>query len=195
MDRTIALLLTAPALAFGLVAAPVAAFAAGGGATAQASGSAEVGGKGDPAASANATFSFDTAGKKVCYSVTASGLKAVAMHIHKGAAGANGPVVVALDAAKVGAGTVCAAAAGDVVAAVAADPAGYYFNAHTRDFPAGAVRGQLVATAGAAASTPSSVAAGTGGQAADSGSSSVPLVLLLVGGIAAGAASWRLARR
>jgi len=73
-------------------------------------------------------------------------LPASASHIHKGAAGVAGGVVVdakgAPDAQGMYKGT-----ATDVDAALLADimanPANYYYNVHNADFPAGAIRGQL----------------------------------------------------
>jgi hypothetical protein len=188
MQRRTALLLATPALAIGLAIAPAAAaFAATTGASATAKGSNEVGKAGDPTATANAVFTFDTSTNQLCYTVTATSLQAVAMHIHKGAAGANGPVVVPLDPAKIGAGKTCTAVAPALLSDISSNPAGYYFNAHTKAFPAGAVRGQLV-------STPTSVAAGNGGQAEDSGSA-LPVLLILAGGALAGTAAWRLMPR
>jgi hypothetical protein len=77
-------------------------------------------------------------------------------HIHQAAAGSNGPVVVdsQLSAATsiptpVGsasfnrAGLTANSAA--IPAAIVANPAGFYFNIHTSQNPAGVVRGQLVA--------------------------------------------------
>jgi hypothetical protein len=83
----------------------------------------------------------------VCYQVAVSGitLPAIAEHIHKGAAGTNGPVVIpfstAPDATGYAAGCVTADPA--IIQAVIANPAGYYVNVHTTDFPNGAIRGQL----------------------------------------------------
>ena len=194
MERRTALLLATPALAVGLAIAPAAAaLAAATGASATAKGSNEVGKAGDPKATANAMFTFDTSSHQLCYTVTATSLQAVAMHIHKGAAGANGPVVVPLDPTKIGAGKTCAAVAPALLSDISSNPAGYYFNAHTKAFPAGAVRGQLVSTP-ALVSTPTGVAAGNGGQAEGS-TSALPVLLMLAGGAVAGAAGWRLLPR
>lgn len=73
-------------------------------------------------------------------------LPAAAAHIHRGAAGANGPVVVpftAPDANGVARGTVTADAA--LIREIVANPAGFYVNVHTSDYPDGAIRGQLAA--------------------------------------------------
>ncbi len=194
MERRTALLLATPALAVGLAIAPAAAaFAATTGASATAKGSNEVGKLGDIKATANAMFTFDTSSHQLCYTVTATSLQAVAMHIHKGAAGANGPVVVPLDPTKIGAGKTCAAVAPALLSDISSNPAGYYFNAHTKAFPAGAVRGQLVSTP-ALVSTPTGVAAGNGGQAEGS-TSALPVLLMLAGGAVAGTAGWRLLPR
>lgn len=67
-------------------------------------------------------------------------------HIHKGAAGAPGPVVVDFNSPTFSAGV----ATGSVTATsraladdIAAHPELYYLNVHTAEFPAGALRGQL----------------------------------------------------
>jgi hypothetical protein len=108
---------------------------------------------GDPVATADATVRLRAGQGQVCYRVTASDLAtaAVAMHIHKGAPGASGPVVIPLatpSAAGKAAG--CAAASRTLVASILANPAGYYLNVHTSQFPNGAVRGQLSGTSAAA---------------------------------------------
>ncbi|MGH3038193.1 MAG: CHRD domain-containing protein [Gaiellaceae bacterium] len=68
-------------------------------------------------------------------------------HIHVGAAGVNGPVQVLLFSGSTDRRLIVQAARLDIsetlAAAICADPAGYYVNYHTTDFPGGAVRGQL----------------------------------------------------
>lgn len=187
--RQIALALAVPAAVAAFAALPAAAASADTGTfSASAVGTNEPGG-GATDASAQGTFRIDTAAGQVCYSVSAKGLAdAAAMHIHQGAAGVNGPVVIPLDPAKVGAGESCTTAQAALLDAVIADPAGYYLNVHTPAFPAGAVRDQLSAAA------PGSVNAGSGGQAAD-GVPVAPLALMTAGVAVIGAAGWRLARR
>lgn len=65
-------------------------------------------------------------------------------HIHRGAAGTNGPVVVDFTSLIAGP-TVkgCVAADPAALQAMIADPAGYYINLHSETFRPGAVRGQL----------------------------------------------------
>jgi hypothetical protein len=69
-------------------------------------------------------------------------------HIHSGARGVNGPVVVGFFSTPVPttifaiSGTVTGVDAG-LVSNIAANPADFYANLHSAQFPAGAVRGQL----------------------------------------------------
>lgn len=190
-------LLAAPALALGIALAPAAAAsAATGGFTATANGANEltpagVRGAGDKAATASGSFTADDSTGQFCSTTTGSGLAdATMMHIHKGGSTVSGPVVIPLDAKKLGAGKVCVTVAKTLLADVIADPAGYYFNVHTPAYPAGAVRGQL------SLGGPSGVAAGTGGQAAgDAGVPTGAILLVAVGVGAVGFAGWRLAKR
>jgi hypothetical protein len=82
---------------------------------------------------------------QVCWDLTTTGLTDVtAAHIHKGAAGANGPPVVPFTAPDAsGASKGCAAASADLAKDLVANPAGYYVNVHTKTAPGGAIRGQL----------------------------------------------------
>ena len=66
-----------------------------------------------------------------------------AAHIHKGAAGKAGPVVVPFGAAYKAKG--CQKATKAVIEAIESHPNGYYVNIHNAKFPGGAIRGQLVA--------------------------------------------------
>jgi hypothetical protein len=113
--------------------------------SAKLSGDNEVGG-GDPDGSG--TAAVKTRGTEVCYDLKWTGVDVTMAHIHKGAAGANGDVVVnffanesPLDAtSKSG----CVQAKADVVKNIDANPANYYVNLHSPEFPKGAIRGQLV---------------------------------------------------
>jgi hypothetical protein len=71
----------------------------------------------------------------------------VASHIHSGVAGVSGPIVVPFYNGALPAGTFAVAGSVTVAATVAqginANPAGFYANIHTTEFPPGAVRGQL----------------------------------------------------
>ncbi|MEJ5978345.1 CHRD domain-containing protein [Novosphingobium sp. PS1R-30] len=77
-----------------------------------------------------------------CYTLTVAKIaKPTMAHVHTGAAGTNGPPVITV--AVTGASDECVAVEPDVLKAIVANPAGYYVNVHTADFPGGAVRGQL----------------------------------------------------
>ena len=105
---------------------------------------------GDPVATATATVRVRAGQGQLCYQLSVDNLAAVAAHIHRGASGVAGPVVVPLatpDAT--GASRGCVPAARTLVAAILARPASYYVNVHTAEFPDGAVRGQLTGTAAA----------------------------------------------
>lgn len=109
-------------------------------------GAAEVPGPGDPDGAGTATVRLRVGQGQVCHSLTVGNitLPAAAAHIHEGAAGVAGPVVVTLitpDADGSVAG--CVSADRALVKQILMNPAGYYVNVHTADLPAGAVRGQL----------------------------------------------------
>jgi hypothetical protein len=114
---------------------------------AELKGANEVPGPGDPDGAAIAVVRIQ--GQQVSYALAWRGLAAAtASHIHMGAAGASGGVKVAFFggalpanfSAVTGTVTVTDQALLD---SIAADPAGFYVNIHTTEFPGGAVRGQL----------------------------------------------------
>ena len=110
----------------------------------QLKGAAEVPGPGASTGTGEATLTFDTDKSQVCYMLHTTGTDAPTMaHIHKGAAGTAGGVVVPLTAPTNGMSEGCATVSADAFAAILAAPAGYYVNVHTAAFPAGALRGQL----------------------------------------------------
>ena len=108
---------------------------------------------GPDGASGFATLVFDSS--SVSYNLLFSGVDSpTAAHIHEGAEGASGPVVVDLAPSFSGgfaAGSVAVAA--DTIAAIVSNPAGFYVQVHSTDFPAGALRGQLGTTSGGAGVT------------------------------------------
>ncbi len=105
------------------------------------------GGEGDEDGSGTATITIDPDTGEVCWDLTVEGIEPVtASHIHVGAEGASGDVVVPLDVDGFeGSSSDCVDASDADLDAIIADPAGYYVNIHTEDYPAGAIRGQLVA--------------------------------------------------
>lgn len=86
---------------------------------------------------------LDTATNQLCYMIDVPGIDGTAAHIHSGAAGQDGPVVVPLEAPKGGASGACTALKPDVAKALLSNPAGYYVNVHTAAYPMSATRGQL----------------------------------------------------
>ena len=108
-------------------------------------GAAEVPGPGDTDGAGTAEVTVDVPDKKVCYELTVSGIEPATMaHIHLGAAGAGGGVVVSLEAPTDGSSEGCVE---DIDAKLAAQllarPSQYYVNVHNTAFPDGALRGQL----------------------------------------------------
>ena len=107
-------------------------------------GAAEVPGPGDPDGGGAAQVTLNSDKNEVCYDVTVTKIdEATAAHIHEGAMGKDGPVKVGLDTPKGGATKGCKSADAAVVKDMMANPANYYVNVHSKDFPKGAVRGQL----------------------------------------------------
>jgi hypothetical protein len=116
--------------------------------TATLTGAAEVPGPGDPNGTGTATIRLRAGQGQVCFTLSVANitLPTIGAHIHIGTAAQAGDVVVALKPPN-GSGTSsgCVAANRTLVAAILANPAGYYVNVHTTDFPNGAIRGQLTA--------------------------------------------------
>jgi len=114
---------------------------------AQLAGANEVPGPGDPDGTGTAAVTVDMANSQVCYTLAVQNitLPAMAAHIHRGAAGVAGPVVVPLDLVPDASGnaTSCVKADSALLNEIATNPAGFYVNVHTSDFPDGAERGQL----------------------------------------------------
>ncbi len=125
---------------------PAVAMAAEGGAplTATLDGASEVPGPGDADGFGTATVRVNPGQGRVCYTLNVSNIEpAAAAHIHDAEAGVTGPVVVTLQAPTSGSSQGCATISRELAKEIIKDPAGYYVNVHNRDFPMGAVRGQL----------------------------------------------------
>ena len=129
--------ITAAALTLALAASP--AFAAATTLTARLAGTNETAG-GDPDGSGTFSVDIDAESGDFCYTIKAVKIAAPTMaHVHSGAAGADGPPVVTFPMGE----DECVAAEPAVLRPIVADPASFYVNIHTADFPKGAVRGQL----------------------------------------------------
>jgi CHRD domain/PEP-CTERM motif len=96
-------------------------------------------GAGDPDGFGTAILMIDDVALTVDWNISVSNLDTVILdHIHSGAAGVNGPVVVDFSGQLSGSGL-----ADPDLASVLANPTGFYVNVHTNTFPNGAIRGQV----------------------------------------------------
>ena len=103
---------------------------------------------GDPNGSGSAQFQVK--GNQICGTftfATTTPFTVTGTHIHEGAAGVSGGIVVDFGAATLGVETClnCTTSACEpgVLGRIKANPAGFYANIHTNAFTNGAVRGQL----------------------------------------------------
>jgi len=107
-------------------------------------GAQEAPGPGDPDGFGWARITVGTDTSEVCFRLSVAGVEEItAAHIHEGAAGEAGPVVVPLEAPVSGLSAGCVAVDPALVADIVMNPTGYYVNVHSVAYPAGAVRGQL----------------------------------------------------
>lgn len=100
----------------------------------------------DPNGIGTGAFLVLTDAGKICYTLAVRNitLPSLAAHIHRGGADVAGPVVVPLQAPGAdGTSKGCATADAALVREIADNPASFYANVHTSQFPGGAVRGQL----------------------------------------------------
>ena len=102
---------------------------------------------GDADGSGAALITVNYGQREVCWELSVSNilLPATASHIHKGDPSIRGPIVVPLlapgaNGASAGCTSVADAA---LLKDLLENPASYYVNVHTTDFPASAIRGQL----------------------------------------------------
>ena len=102
-------------------------------------------GAGDPDGRGSATALFDDG--QLCFGLTVRNIgEPVGAHIHRGRRGENGPVVVPLTAPSTGdpgASSGCVAVEPTLAREIRRHPRRFYFNVHTREYPGGAVRGQV----------------------------------------------------
>jgi hypothetical protein len=114
--------------------------------TATLAASNEVGQPGDAGATGSAALALNQGQGEICFDFELVGLTAPASraHIHRGAAGANGAVVVEFyETGEPALTEGCVAVDGELVKEIRKNPAGFYVNVHNSAAPAGAVRGQL----------------------------------------------------
>jgi hypothetical protein len=123
------------------------AVAAGGGTpkttTVQMTGSQEVP-KGSPTGSGVFRFQLLPGSGQVCFNLTWSKIGTpTAAHIHKGAKGKAGNIVIALSGTPPVKHSGCRKAPKSLITAIGKNPSAYYVNVHTNRYPGGAIRGQL----------------------------------------------------
>ncbi len=135
-------------LLFLLTLLPAAAFAQS--YSAILTGAAEVPNAGDPDGAGLAVVTI--AGTTIQYTVFHQNVGAPTLaHIHRGAAGVAGPVVVDFNVNTFVNGQATSVAQ-SLIDEIRANPSGFYVNVHTSEFPGGAIRGQLAAPSGGDAS-------------------------------------------
>jgi hypothetical protein len=99
-----------------------------------------------PPASGTATITVNPGQEEVCWTIEADGIELpyTGAHIHEGAVGEFGDVVVPLTSPdESGFSSGCAEVPREVTLDILKNPEDYYVNVHTEQFPNGAIRGQL----------------------------------------------------
>jgi hypothetical protein len=112
--------------------------------TIQLSGGAEVPGPGDTDGGGEAKLTINHDKGEVCYDFTVKDIQEpTAAHIHVGAADKSGAPKVTFKKAADGAWKGCASADKALLNDLMTNPGNYYVNVHNKEFPNGALRGQL----------------------------------------------------
>ena len=113
--------------------------------TTSLSGDQEVGG-GDPDGSGTAKVVINVGQQRVCWDLMVTDISdPTRAHIHKAAAGMNGPIVVAFfdTAPSTLQGCTTTQLDRELLIDIIQHPSDYYVNVHNADFPGGALRGQM----------------------------------------------------
>lgn len=100
----------------------------------------------NPDGSGTAAFLVFPDAARICYTLAVRNitLPTIGAHIHRGSSAVAGPVVVPLQQPLAsGTSSGCTTADAALVREIAQDPAAFYANVHTPEYPGGAVRGQL----------------------------------------------------
>ena len=109
----------------------------------------------DPDGVGFAVITFDSGAGTITFTAYAQNitLPVAASHIHRGAAGLTGPVIIPFNKPFVEgvSSGVLTGIAPSFFTEILANPPGYYFNIHNADFPGGVIRGQLRPAPGTAA--------------------------------------------
>lgn len=100
---------------------------------------------GDPDGIGYAEFEFNQGQGTITYTLHVENIDpATAAHIHFGAAGVAGPVVVALEAPTDGMSSGVIYLDKETIKNIRKDPSMYYVNVHNAMYPGGAIRGQIM---------------------------------------------------
>jgi hypothetical protein len=104
---------------------------------------------GDPDGSGTATVLIRDIDATLCYAILVTGIDTPTLaHIHQGAAGTNGPIVIPLtppDAGDPGVVSECITGVdATLLNNIRQNPLGFYVNVHNAVYPGGAARGQLL---------------------------------------------------
>lgn len=100
--------------------------------------------KGSPSGTGEFRYQLVTKTGLLCYNLTWSGIDTpYASHVHRGAKGKAGPIVIPLSTSAPVKKSGCVTVKRSLLAAIAKNPSAYYVNVHTKKYPGGALRGQL----------------------------------------------------
>ena len=114
---------------------------------AELDGNEEVPDKGDPNGTGTADLTLKLKRRKLCSNIAFEDIEApTAGHIHQGAEGEPGEIVVTLFEVPDGAVSPwvnCQKVKRSLLRQIKRNPAGFYVNVHNGEYPAGALRGQL----------------------------------------------------
>ncbi len=107
-------------------------------------GAQEVPGPGDPNGTGRVVIHLRPAAHKVCANATWSRIgRPIGAHIHHGARGVSGEVVVDLSTAVTGGAHCATGVRAKLIKRIKNHPGNFYFNIHTNAYQGGAIRGQL----------------------------------------------------
>jgi CHRD domain len=100
--------------------------------------------KGSPTGTGVFKYQIVSKTSVLCYSLNWNGIDTpFAAHIHKGAKGTSGPIVIILSTMAPVKQSGCVKVKKSLLTAITKNPGAYYVNVHTKKYPAGAIRGQL----------------------------------------------------
>lgn len=110
------------------------------------SGNNEVPRPGDTAMTGSGTVTLSANEGTACPSLNISlpaNQEISAAHIHRGAQGTNGPILVTFEVDPNSVKSDCVTEDKNIIREITNNPSGFYVNVHTKRFPDGATRGQL----------------------------------------------------